>query len=245
MDLLTIWFQYQSGRVGKSMMTGTYESESAVYSHVPQNVPRPIACDHYQDDENMWFYLAEYHDMVDEIPNPHHFVSVVARLHRESMGKSPNGQFGFHVPTHMANIAILNGVDQSWESWYTKAMTSIFQIEQKLHDEYDEEFEKLKDGTLKKVIPRLLRPLETNGRRVVPCLIHGDLWPGNTMPDAVTEEIMIFDSAAFWGHHEADLGSWRAPRYRMGRPFMKEYQKRVGMDFPEDDWDDRNALYAM
>ncbi|KIW85636.1 hypothetical protein Z517_01028 [Fonsecaea pedrosoi CBS 271.37] len=48
-----------------------------------------------------------------------------------------------------------------------------------------------------------------------------------------------------WGHHEADLGSWRAPRYRMGRPFIEEYQRRLGMDFPAEDWDDRNLLYAI
>ena len=29
------------------------------------------------------------------------------------------------------------------------------------------------------VVPRLLRPLETGGRRIVPRLVHGDFYSGN------------------------------------------------------------------
>ena len=65
------------------------------------------------------------------------------------------------------------------------------------------------------------------------------------MPDADTGEIMIFDSRAYWGHNESDLGSWRAPWYRLGRPFLKAYQKFMGISEPHGDWEDRNALYAL
>jgi len=65
------------------------------------------------------------------------------------------------------------------------------------------------------------------------------------MPDAETNDIIIFDSCAFWGHNEADLGSWRATRYKMGKPYLKEYQRVMGVSEPRQDWDDRNALYAM
>ena len=65
------------------------------------------------------------------------------------------------------------------------------------------------------------------------------------MPDSVTGEVMIFDSCAFWGHFEADLGSWRAPRYTMGAPFFTAYKKFGFWSEPTEDWDDRNALYAL
>lgn len=78
----------------------------------------------------------------------------------------------------------------------------------------------LKKGLLDKAIPRLLRPLETEGRSIQPCLVHSDLWTGNVMPDAETNEIIIFDSCAFWGHNEADLGSWREKNYKMGEPYL-------------------------
>lgn len=46
------------------------------------------------------------------------------------------------------------------------------------HDEVngiDEEMSRLKTGFLNKVIPRYLRPLESDGRSVEACLIHSDL----------------------------------------------------------------------
>ena len=226
------------------MMLGTYESEMAFWTFVPEHIPKPLASGSYKSDPNTYFYLAEFHDMIDEVPDPREFVSIIVKVHQESMGKSPNGRFGFNVPTHLANIAIDNSWQDSWETWYTSAMEQMFELEEKSHGK-NEEFEALKKQLFEKVIPRLLRPLESGGRKVIPCLVHSDLWPGNCMPDADTEKIMIFDSCAYWGHNESDLGSWRAPRYRMGRPFLKQYQKQMGMSLPEEDWDDRNALYAL
>ena len=39
-----------------------------------------------------------------------------------------------------------------------------------------------------KVVPRLSRPLETGGRYLKPCPVHGDLCEGNTVVDAISEE---------------------------------------------------------
>jgi fructosamine-3-kinase len=54
------------------------------------------------------------------------------------------------------------------------------------------------DALCNKVIPRLLRPLETGDNCIQPCLIHSDIWSGNCMPDADTGNLMLFDSCAFW-----------------------------------------------
>ena len=205
-------------------------------------MPKPHAWGEYTAEPDMWFYLCDYHDMVDEVPEIDRFVSIVAHVHKESMGKEQ--RYGFDVPTHLANIPNDNTWQHSWESFFAQLMVRMFQIEEKAHPE-DEVFEELKKDTLNKVIPRLLRPLETGGRSIQPCLIHSDLWPGNCMPDADTDEIMLFDSCAYWGHNESDLGSWRAPRYRLGKPYLREYQRLMGISEPQADWDDRNALYAM
>lgn len=65
------------------------------------------------------------------------------------------------------------------------------------------------------------------------------------MLDFETNQVILFDSCAFWGHNEADLGTWRSSRYTMGRPFFREYQKAMQISEPQEDWDDRNALYSM
>ncbi|OAL33465.1 hypothetical protein AYO20_07321 [Fonsecaea nubica] len=235
----------QRNSLGRRMMLGTYESEKFLHTYLPANVPKPIAWGAYRNDPDMYYYLSEFREMVDEVPDPAQFVDVVVQLHRESSGKSPDGKFGFHVVTHLANIPNKAGWEDTWEKHFTNVLTSMMEIELLAQNKHDDEFEELKRKTLDLVVPRLLRPLETGARKVTPCLIHTDLWPGNCMPDADTDKVVLFDSCAMWGHHEADLGSWRAPRYRMGRPFIKEYQKKMGMDFPVNDWDDRNLLYAM
>jgi protein-ribulosamine 3-kinase len=201
------------------MMEGSYESEKIFHHYSPTHVPRPVAWGAYAADPNMWYYICDFHEMED-------------------------GKYGFHVPTHLANLPNDNTWQTSWETWYAQAMRKMFELEEVAHGK-DPKLESLKKDLYDKVIPRLLRPLETGGRSIQPCLVHSDLWPGNIKPDADTNEIMIFDSCAFWGHNEADLGTWRAPRYKFGRPFVKEYQKAMGISEPRGDWDDRNALYAM
>ena len=224
------------------MMEGTFHSESLFYEYVPNHVPKPYAWGIYQADPSTSFYLCEFHDMTDEVPEYRKFVSIIAKIHKASMGQRE--KYGFDLPTHLANIPNDNTWQDSWEVWFAQAMKQMFRIEEMAHGK-DDELDLLKKDLFEKVIPRLLRPLETGGRSIKPCLIHSDLWPGNSMPDAHTGEILIFDSCAFWGHNEAELGSWRAPRYKMGPPFQEEYHRVMGISEPQGDWDDRNALYAL
>jgi len=232
------------GEDGRRMMEGSFESESIFHHYSPDHVPKPIAWGSYKSKPSTWFYLCEFHDMVDEVPEPSEFVPIIVQIHKASMGNSPGGKYGFQVPTHLANIPNDNTWQTSWEAWFSQAMRKMFAVEEQAHGK-DERLERLKKGLYEKVIPRLLRPLETGGRSIQPCLVHSDLWPGNAMLDTDTNAVIIFDSCAFWGHNEADLGSWRASRYKMGRPFFKEYQKAMGISEPQEDWDDRNALYAL
>lgn len=96
-----------------------------------------------------------------------------------------------YQPTHLANIPSDNDWEETWEKVFTKAMNRMLELEELSHGKDDKEFEELKEKLLTKVIPRLLRPLESGGQIVTPCLVHSDLWPGNCMPDADADEIMI------------------------------------------------------
>ncbi|KAL1608520.1 hypothetical protein SLS60_003462 [Paraconiothyrium brasiliense] len=232
------------GEKARRMMEGAFRSEKAYYSYAPEHVPKPLAFGNFKAEPEKWSYLSDFRKMINELPDVEKFVEVVSKVHLSSKGKSPNGRFGFDVATHLANIPNNNTWQDSWEAWFTQAMKVMYGFEKESQGE-DEELDTLFDALCSKVIPRLLRPLETDGRSIEPCLVHSDLWPGNVMPDADTGEIMIFDSCAFWGHNEADLGPWRAPRYRLGEPYLEQYKKVMGKSEPEADWDDRNALYAL
>lgn len=96
-----------------------------------------------------------------------------------------------------------------------------------------------------KVRPRLLRPLETRGNTLRPCLVHGDLWDGNAAVQAKSSRLCFFDASSLWAHNEYDMHTWRASRYRVGRTFLKKYFRRFPMSPPEEGWDDRNQLYSL
>ncbi|KAL2065379.1 hypothetical protein VTL71DRAFT_3049 [Oculimacula yallundae] len=243
-ELKPYFMKYESGEQGRRMMEGAFQSDSVYASYAPENVPTPVGFGELKDDPNTWFYICEFRNMVDDLPDVIDFVNIVSKVHRDSMGKSPTGKYGFAVPTHLANIPNDNTWQDTWETFFTQAMKTIYAFEKDAHGT-DKELDSLFDALCNKVIPRLLRPLESGGRSIEPCLVHSDLWPGNCMIDADSRDIVIFDSCAFWGHNEADLGPWRAPRYRLGEPYLKQYQKIMGMSEPHADWNDRIALYAL
>lgn len=65
-----------------------------------------------------------------------------------------------------------------------------------------EELENYLPGLFEKVIPRLLRPLETNRNIVTPVLVNGDLWCGNASMRLEDHAPIIFDPRSFWAHNE-------------------------------------------
>jgi protein-ribulosamine 3-kinase len=99
---------------------------------------------------------------------------------------------------------------------------------------------------LDKVVPRLLGRLYEDNRTVKPCLIHGDLWEENIGTDPRTGNIYIFDSCAYYAHHEMGVGMWRVEHHQMNPPkYRDEYFKAFNPDEPTDDYDDRNRLYSL
>lgn len=69
----------------------------------------------------------------------------------------------------------------------------------------DEEMDVLLTAMFDKVILRLLRPMETAGRKIKPVLCHGDLWHGNVRMDKATGQPILYDATAFYGHSECKL----------------------------------------
>ena len=195
------------------MMEGTFESEKIVHSFVPSHVPAPLAWGTYKSIPNMHFYMCEYVDMTDDLPEPAKFGKALANLHKNSMGKSPNGKYGFPLTTHLAFVPNDNAWTETWTEWFTHAMKRMFQEEERAHG-VDEELNRLKTAIFDKVIPRLLKSMETGGNSIQPCLCHSDIWPGNVKPDADTDEVMMFDSCAFWGHHECKMFTMRHVDHR-------------------------------
>lgn len=92
-------------------MKGAYEAEQSLYSYVPKVAPRPLAWGTYESDSDTQLYMCEFMDMSGDIPSSRESVAAVVKLHLTTMGKSPTGQFGFHVTTHLGNVPIGNSWD--------------------------------------------------------------------------------------------------------------------------------------
>lgn len=186
---------------GREMVEAEYESTKAWHDIVPDNVARPVGWGELINKPGRWFLLLEFRDMTDKMPPASEFVQVVARGHQESV--SPTGQFGFHLATFAGNQANDNSWCDTWEEWFTRSMKSTMERELQIQGPHPE-LQALSEKILAKVIPRLLRPMETNGRKIKPSLVHGDLWHGNVGVDNGTGAPVIYDCGSFYGHNECE-----------------------------------------
>ncbi|CZS96635.1 uncharacterized protein RAG0_05888 [Rhynchosporium agropyri] len=134
-------------------------------------------------------------------------------------------------------------VSDTWEDCFSKGMQGIFAAELKTHGP-DEEIEMLTKAMVEKVIPRLLRPLETEGRTVVPRLVHGDLWDGNASVDVSTGSPLIFDATPYMLTTN-ELGPWRGARHKKTRAYVEEYMKHFQVSEPAVEFNDRRELYCL
>lgn len=191
--------QISYGAEGSKTCIGEFGSMSAIYSADPGLVPEPILQDTFRSKPDVSFLLCKFRDMRETLPDPAALAARIANLHQTS--QSPNGKFGFHCATSHGIVPIDHGWFGSWEDYFSITTRLLISQEQRAQGP-NEEIITLADAVFAKVVPRLLRPLETGGRSIKPSLIHGDLWHGNVATDAETGEPVIFDAAGFYAHNE-------------------------------------------
>jgi protein-ribulosamine 3-kinase len=183
------------------MMKGEYQSMLEICKVAPSFAPRPI-CWGSCAESGRHFLLLEFHDLESGPPSTADFARELANLHKES--RSPNNMFGFHITTYNGNLPQDNAWTKSWEEFFSNGIRQMLAMEERGRGP-SEELQELSKDLLGKVIPRLLRPLEMKGRTVKPSLLHGDLWIGNIATDKATGQPVIFDSSAYYGHHECEF----------------------------------------
>ncbi|AEO56456.1 hypothetical protein MYCTH_2057810, partial [Thermothelomyces thermophilus ATCC 42464] len=170
------------------------------------------------------------------------FTARLAAFHET--GSSPNGKFGFHITTCVGNLPQYCGWEDSWEVFFSKSLKQALEHEIAAQGP-DPEIDRLAPIIFETVIPRLLRPLETEGRSVKPSLVHGDLWYANTATDADTDAPLVFDACCFYAHNEYELGQWRPVCNRLGPEYVKTYHSYMRISPPEEDYEGRLDLYKL
>jgi len=201
------------------MVSAEYYAMSLLHSVMPALVVEPVAWGAYTEATDTYFFVCRFHEFatefleeegdqdvknlieVSKLPDLKEFPALVAEFHRRNQTKPGRGEFGFPITMYGGRNPQTFPVSKTWEECFSKGLDNIFDMEEKVQGA-DEEMRQLREGLMTKVIPRLLRPLETEGRTLIPTLVHGDMWQGNVAVDKATGRPIIFDATPLYAHHE-------------------------------------------
>ena len=184
------------------MAIGEYESQKALYQYLPDNISPALAHGTLESKPNAAFFLTKFHDLEPRVIDPVPLSAIMTKLHTTS--SSPTGKFGFPVTTFKGYVPVNNEWTNTWEEFFARQFKREIAWEQSVRGA-DAEMQQIADEFFAKVIPRLLRPLQTEGRSIKPVLCHGDLWHGNIEFDVATQYPIMFDSCCVYGHNECGV----------------------------------------
>jgi protein-ribulosamine 3-kinase len=251
------------------MTEGEYHSARTIDAVVRTLVPKSVTWGQYYDgDSQVCFIVSDYHSMnFSADPDPVQFAEKLFNL--PTKGESPNGMFGFAVPTALGKFERTVRWETSWAKCFTNQLRDVIKYDNEVNGTwpaYDAACTQLID----QVIPRLLRALQSDGRSIEPALIHGDLWEQNVGIDKETGQAILFDPGSTYAHNEMEFGTWRCSwatyfkkpeedpdkskcvKPRDSKPhefkdsvYLRLYKTYVQESDPQEEWDDRNRLYSL
>ncbi|KAJ6116185.1 hypothetical protein N7523_005548 [Penicillium sp. IBT 18751x] len=221
--------------LGLNMTKSEFHSMKAMYDVLPEFVPRPITCGTYIKMPDTHFFLCEFREITDTMPDPDEFAALLATLHKKSVPPTDR-KFGFDITTYAGNLPQFVGWEESWEVFFTKSMRQALELEIEQRGP-SEELDALSRALFEKVIPRLLRPLESDGRTVKPSLVHGDLWYANSGIDVHTKQPIVFDACCFFAHNESCN--------MFGDEYIAAYKEYVEVSSPKEDFEGRLDLFRL
>lgn len=215
------------------MAEAEYEAQNALSKHIPANTVVPMAWGMISDDPPRSFYLTKSRSLRPITSSTTcsdgssasslatKLLAVLKTLHQTSLSSSPTvaGGFGFPVRTFFGPTPMINIWTESWEEFFARQFRAdVAHVLAYHHHHHHQgapgaaadggELATLAGEFADKVIPRLLRPLQTGGRVLEPVLCHGDLWDGNVAiddDDDGTGQLVLFDAMGLWGHNECEL----------------------------------------
>ena len=191
-----------------------------------------------------YFLLTQFVDFgEDQPPDPVDTGAFVVRLHRSS--QLDIRAFGFAVPTYDGMLA--NGItlERDWITCFTKMLDTSFNHDWIANGPWHQLESALKQ-VREVVIPRLLGVLQAEGRRILPCYIHGNLKEGNIGTEHSTGKVFIFNLNGYYAHYEIELGMWATEHYIMTSPrYLKEYLRYMPPSEPANEFEDRVRLYSL
>lgn len=153
--------------------------------------PRPQYFGYY---ENQVFLIMEYLEL---LPHTQESIELLGRNLALMHQQKTHEVFGFPLDNLLGATVQPNSFNNSWTSFF---------VEKRLRYQLKINEEKYGDKELRSLGEKAAEIVEfiLSKTEATPCLLHGDLWSGNTARD--TEGMpVVFDPASYYGHSEADL----------------------------------------
>ncbi|KAK4042789.1 Fructosamine/Ketosamine-3-kinase [Parachaetomium inaequale] len=180
-------------------------------------------------------------------------LSLAAKLARLHTTPAPiprgfsNPMFGFPVPTCCGATRQDNTWTESWADFYAdRRLRAVLKVGGWTEEDRSKELGEAVERVAGVVVPRLLGDGHLKG--VQPVVVHGDLWSGNHGTGRIAGkggvEEVVFDPSCVYGHSEYELGIMRMFG-GFGSAFWTEYESLVPKAEPEEEWEDRLALYEL
>ena len=241
-------------------MEGEFNTMTELHKFAPNFVPKPYTWGKLNIDEPAtYFFLCEFIEMTNENPDPVQLCTKLVQLHQKSV--SPTGKFGFHIDTCQGPLPQATEWCSSWVDYYIQLTRRAMQLNTEICGPW-RDLEQVVEHLIEHVVPKVLGPLEANGRSVKPSLIHGDLWEGNTGISFETGEVYAFDASGHYCHNEMEIAmvllaiphvmskltvyyQWRMCSQGFGsKTYLNAYLSRMGISEPTEQFDDRNRIYS-
>jgi protein-ribulosamine 3-kinase len=163
----SFFLKVAQGDMGHGLVHGECEATKALYNIAPDFVPRPVGSGTYKSNPNTHFYLSDYIDMIEEVPDVQKFCgkrcTVTASLTLRTESLAFTLTYNGNQPRDVTWC-------DTWEEMFTRSMRTRVRQE---HDAQgpSADLERLLPPLFEKVIPRLLRPLHTGSNRIRPVLV--------------------------------------------------------------------------
>jgi len=173
-----------------------YEAEANGLKSLKETHTLRVPVPHYWAAEgDHSFLIMEYIQLKHHTPSSQQTLGrLLAKMH---LVKGP-GKFGYEIDNTIGTTPQINTWNDNWVEFF---LTNRLEFQLRLLERTVGDTEILRKG--EKFIEQYSAFFE--GLEVVPSLLHGDLWSGNTAADEQGEPV-IYDPAVYYGHHEADFG---------------------------------------
>lgn len=235
------FLKLRPGKLGHDKLRGEYNSIFAINCILPFFTPKPLKWGTLAQDPDTHFLLSRSSPPGQATPDINGFIATLATLHLKSQFQSST--FGFSVTTYIGSFPQMNRRTATWEEYFSTNMRHFLDLEKDTQGPYTPEMNTLSNTLLSKVIPRLLRPLETYPNALKPTLLHGNLKPTNVATSAFFRAPIVYDPCSFYGHNEYDLRAFVGGK--RGVEALEMYHRLVPISEPIEDFGDRMRLYHL